>query len=269
MTERQQSNILQRILDRKAAEVAERSQILPLASLRSQVEHAPEPRGFVARLREHIAAGRPGVIAEIKRASPSKGVIREDFKPAQLARSYEAGGASCLSVLTDHEFFQGHELHLQEARAACSLPVLRKDFVIDPYQVYEARALGADCVLLIVAALGDAMLRELHQLAQELGMDALVEVHTEEELERALELRPPLLGINNRDLHTFHTDIRTTLRLKERVPADTLLVTESGIHISEEVELMRANGVHAFLVGESMMRAPDPGAKLRELFMLG
>lgn len=265
MTERQQSNILQRILDRKAAEVAERSQILPLASLRSQVEHAPEPRGFVARLREHIAAGRPGVIAEIKRASPSKGVIREDFKPAQLARSYEAGGASCLSVLTDHEFFQGHELHLQEARAACSLPVLRKDFVIDPYQVYEARALGADCVLLIVAALGDAMLRELHQLAQELGMDALVEVHTEEELERALELRPPLLGINNRDLHTFETSLEVTMRLAGQVPDDVTLVSESGIRSREDVQRLAAAGVDAILVGERLVTDADPLRAARSL----
>lgn len=264
--DQQKTNVLQTILNRKAAEVAERSQILSLSALRSQVEHAPEPRGFAARLRQHIAAGRPGVIAEIKRASPSKGIIREDFEPAALARSYAEGGASCLSVLTDQDFFQGHELHLQEARAACDLPVLRKDFVIDPYQIYEARVLGADCVLLIVAALGDAALLELHQLAHDLGMDVLVEVHTAEELERALALQPRLLGINNRDLHTFHTDIHTTLRLKERVPADSLLVTESGIHINEEVELMRANEVHAFLVGESMMRAPDPGAKLRELF---
>lgn len=264
--EQQKSNVLKTILNRKAVEVAERSQILSLTALRSQLEHAPAPRGFAAHLRQHLAAGRPGVIAEIKRASPSKGVIREDFEPAALARSYAEGGASCLSVLTDHDFFQGHELHLQAARAACELPVLRKDFVIDPYQIYEARVLGADCVLLIVAALGDAALLELHQLAQELGMDVLVEVHTEEELERALALQPQLLGINNRDLHTFHTDIRTTLRLKERVPADSLLVTESGIHINEEVELMRSNGVHAFLVGESMMRAPNPGAKLRELF---
>lgn len=265
----QTSNVLQTILNRKATEVAERSQILSLSALRSQVEQAPAPRGFVTQLRQHIEAGRPGVIAEIKRASPSKGVIREDFEPAALARSYAEGGASCLSVLTDQDFFQGHELHLQEARAACELPVLRKDFVIDPYQIYEARVLGADCILLIVAALGDAMMLELHQLALELGMDVLVEVHTEEELERALVLQPQLLGINNRDLHTFHTDIRTTLRLKERVPADSLLVTESGIHINEEVELMRSNGVHAFLVGESMMRAPDPGAKLQELFFPG
>lgn len=265
----QASNVLQTILNRKATEIAERSQILSLSALRGQVEQAPAPRGFVAQLRQHIEAGRPGVIAEIKRASPSKGVIREDFEPAALARSYAEGGASCLSVLTDQDFFQGHELHLQEARAACELPVLRKDFVIDPYQIYEARVLGADCILLIVAALGDAMMLELHQLALELGMDVLVEVHTEEELERALVLQPQLLGINNRDLHTFHTDIRTTLRLKEQVPADSLLVTESGIHINEEVELMRSNGVHAFLVGESMMRAPDPGAKLQELFFPG
>lgn len=262
----QAPTVLKTILQRKAAEVAERSQSVGLPALRAKLEDAPPVRGFAVRLREHIAAGRPGVIAEIKRASPSQGIIREDFDPAALARSYAEGGASCLSVLTDQDFFQGHDTYMQQARAACGLPVLRKDFVIDPYQVYEARVLGADCVLLIVAALGDAMLLELNQLAHELGMDVLVEVHTEEELERALVLRPELLGINNRDLHTFHTDIQTTIRFKERVPAESLLVTESGIHSSEDVQLMRANDVHAFLVGESMMRAPDPGEKLRELF---
>lgn len=262
----QAPTVLKTILQHKAEEVAERSQKTGIPALRAQLENAPPVRGFAAQLRKHIAAGRPGVIAEIKRASPSQGVIREDFDPAALARSYAEGGASCLSVLTDQDFFQGHDTYMQQARAACDLPVLRKDFVIDPYQVYEARVLGADCVLLIVAALGDAMLLELDQLAHELGMDVLVEVHTEEELERALVLQPELLGINNRDLHTFHTDIQTTIRFKERVPAGSLLVTESGIHTSDDVQLMRANDVHAFLVGESMMRAPDPGEKLRELF---
>lgn len=262
----QASTVLKTILQRKAAEVAERSQKTDIPTLRAKLEGAPAVRGFTAQLREHIALGRAGVIAEIKRASPSQGVIREDFDPTALAQSYAEGGASCLSVLTDEDFFQGSDAYMQQARAACTLPVLRKDFVIDPYQVYESRVLGADCVLLIVAALGDAMMLELNQLAHELGMDVLVEVHTEEELERALVLQPELLGINNRDLHTFHTDIQTSIRFKERVPADSLLVTESGIHSREDVELMRANGIHAFLVGESMMRAPDPGAKLRELF---
>jgi indole-3-glycerol phosphate synthase len=262
----QASDVLKTILRRKAEEVAERSQGLSLRSLSAEVEQAPPLRGFADQLRRHIAAGRPGIIAEIKRASPSKGLIREDFDPVAIAQSYEHGGASCLSVLTDKDFFQGHELYMQQARKACSLPVLRKDFVIDPYQLYESRVLGADCVLLIVAALGDALLLELYQLALELGLDVLVEVHDEEEMERALVLRPELLGINNRDLHTFYTDIQTTLRLKARVPEDCLLITESGIHIREEVELMRSQGVHGFLVGESMMRATDPGAKLRELF---
>src|SRR5690606_3560035 len=245
------TDILHTILARKAAEIAERSEKVSLQARRAAAERAPAGRGFADRLRAHIAAGRPGVIAEIKRASPSQGVIREDFEPARLAESYAAGGASCLSVLTDQEFFQGHDSYLQQARAACDLPVLRKDFVIDPYQVYEARVLGADCVLLIVAALGDPALQELHALAEDLGMDVLVEVHSAEELERALALRPTLLGINNRDLRTFHTDIHTTLRLKTRVPADCLLVTESGIHTPQDVALMRSNNVHAFLVGES------------------
>jgi indole-3-glycerol phosphate synthase len=263
------SDVLKAILRRKAEEVAERSQTLDIQALRSQIEHAPAPRGFGARLQADIAAGRPGVIAEVKRASPSKGIIREHFDPAAIAKSYAAGGASCLSVLTDRDFFQGHELFLQQAREACELPVLRKDFVIDPYQLYEARALGADCVLLIVAALGDALMLDLYRLARELGLDVLVEVHDEEELARALALKPQLLGINNRNLRTFETDIQTTLRLKPQVPPDCLLVTESGIHLPAEVQFMRDNGVHAFLVGESMMRADDPGAKLRELFYGG
>jgi len=259
-------DVLQKILARKAEEVAERSQAKSLKALSAEVADAPAPRGFLASLRRDIATGRPGVIAEVKRASPSKGLIRPDFDPEAIARSYAAGGASCLSVLTDRDFFQGSDLFLQQARAACQLPVLRKDFVIDPYQVYEARVLGADCVLLIVAALGDALMRELYVLARELGMDVLVEVHDDEELERALALAPDLLGINNRNLRTFETDIRNTIRLKAKAPADCLLVTESGIHHPEDVALMRANGVHAFLVGESMMRAADPGTKLRELF---
>lgn len=259
-------DVLKTILRRKAEEVAERSQALSLRALSQQVADLPPPRGFVSSLRDRIAAGDPAVIAEVKRASPSQGVIRADYDPAAIARSYEAAGAACLSVLTDVDFFQGADEHLRAARGAVGLPVLRKDFVIDAYQVYEARVLGADCVLLIVAALGDASLMELYTLACELGMDVLVEVHDAEELERALALGPNLVGINNRDLRTFHTDIGTTLELRSRVPDNCLLVTESGIHAREEVDRMRANDVNAFLVGESFMRAPEPGAKLRELF---
>ena len=259
-------DVLKTILRRKAGEVAERSQALSLGALSQQVADLPPPRGFVSSLRDRIAAGDPAVIAEVKRASPSQGVIRADYDPAAIARSYEAAGAACLSVLTDVDFFQGADEHLRAARGAVGLPVLRKDFVIDAYQVYEARVLGADCVLLIVAALGDASLMELYTLARELGMDVLVEVHDAEELERALALGPNLVGINNRDLRTFHTDIGITLELRSRVPDNCLLVTESGIHAREEVDRMRANDVNAFLVGESFMRAPEPGAKLRELF---
>lgn len=260
-------DVLKRILARKAEEVALRSQRLDLHSLSKQVEQeAPPLRGFAQALQRRIAAGEAAVIAEVKKASPSKGLLREDFDPVQIARSYQAGGAACLSVLTDEDFFQGSDRYLVQARGACELPVLRKDFVIDAYQVYEARMMGADCILLIVSALGDALLRELYLLARELGLDVLVEVHDEAELERALALEPQLLGINNRNLRSFETDIGTTLRLKQRAPAEALLVTESGIATREEVELMRQNGVHAFLVGESFMRAAEPGDKLKQLF---
>jgi indole-3-glycerol phosphate synthase len=228
--------------------------------------NAPPTRGFVAALEEKIAEGQAGVIAEVKKASPSKGVMRADFHPAEIARSYAAGGAACLSVLTDVDFFQGADAYLQEASAACALPVLRKDFTIDPYQVYEARTLGADCILLIVAALGDAVLLELAALADELGMDVLVEVHDGEELDRALATSARLIGINNRNLRTFETTLDTTLNLRARVPTDRLLVTESGIVTREDVVKMRAAEVHAFLVGETFMRAPDPGAELKRLF---
>ncbi len=260
------SDILQKILHRKAEEIAARAEQVNLRELRKQAEGAPTPRGFVAAMRTSIAAGRAAVIAEIKKASPSKGVLRPDFRPAEIAASYAAGGAACLSVLTDVDFFQGADEYLQQARAACPLPVLRKDFVIDPYQVYEARALGADCILLIVAALDDARLQELAGLAEDLNMDVLVEVHDGEELARALALHTPMIGINNRNLRTFETSLNTTLDLLGAIPADRLVVTESGIHTAADVTLMRDNDVHAFLVGEAFMKAPEPGVKLRELF---
>lgn len=260
------SDILQKILARKQEEVAERSRHVSIDALREQATQADAPRGFFAALRARIAAGQAAVIAEIKKASPSKGLLRADFDPPAIARSYERGGAACLSVLTDLDFFQGADAYLQQARAACALPVLRKDFTLDPYQVVEARALGADCILLIVAALEDARLAELLGLAHELGMDVLVEVHDGEELERALRLPAPLIGINNRNLRTFETSLETTLDLLERIPADRLVVTESGIHTPEDVALMRRHQVHAFLVGEAFMRADDPGARLAELF---
>ncbi|PWG61265.1 indole-3-glycerol phosphate synthase TrpC [Sediminicurvatus halobius] len=259
-------DILRRILQRKAEIVAERSEQIGLRAFSTRVEQAPPVRGFRAALEARIGAGDAAVIAEVKKASPSKGVLREAFDPAAIARSYEAAGAACLSVLTDEDFFQGRDEDLQLARGACGLPVLRKDFIIDAYQVYEARALGADCILLIVAALGDATLKELHLLGQELGMDVLVEVHDAEELDRALAIGAELIGINNRDLRTFETDIDTTLRLRERLPEEALVVTESGIHTAEEVAHLRRHGVHAFLVGEAFMREPDPGRKLAELF---
>ena len=259
-------NILTTILARKAEEVAERAARVPLAELRARCADASPVRGFTAALRARVAAGQPAVIAEVKKASPSKGVIRPDFRPADIARSYEAGGAACLSVLTDVDFFQGSDAYLQQARAACTLPVLRKDFTIDPYQVVEARVLGADCILLIAAALDDARLSELAALAAELGLDVLLEVHDAEELERALRVPTPLVGINNRDLRTFNLSLDTTLDLKDRVPPERLLVTESGILAPADVARMRAAGVHAFLVGEAFMRAEDPGAELARLF---
>lgn len=260
------SDILERILRRKRDEVAERRTRLPLAELRARAADAAPARGFTAALRASIAAGRAGVIAEVKKASPSKGVIRADFHPAAIARSYAAGGASCLSVLTDIDFFQGHDDYLVAARSACALPALRKDFLVDAWQVYESRLLGADCVLLIVAALDDAQLADYAGLAGELGMDVLVEVHDAAELERALRVPAPMLGINNRSLRSFAVTLDTTLGLREQVPAERLLVTESGIHTVDDVALMRSHGIHAFLVGEAFMRAPDPGAELARLF---
>jgi len=262
-------DILQRILARKVEEIRERSAQIGLAELSARVADLPPTRGFAAALEAKVEAGSPAVIAEVKKASPSKGVIRADFDPAAIARSYAAGGAACLSVLTDADFFQGSEAYLQQARAACDLPVLRKDFTIDPYQVYEARAIGADCILLIVAALGDASLLELALLAAELDLDVLVEVHDEDQLERALEIPAPLIGVNNRNLRTFETSLDTTLRLQGRIDDGRLLVTESGIHTPADVARMRAAGVGAFLVGEAFMRAADPGAELARLFGAG
>jgi indole-3-glycerol phosphate synthase len=259
-------DILNRILDRKREEIAERMLRTSLEDLRGFIDAAPAVRPFLAALEARIDAGRAAVIAEIKKASPSKGVLREDFDPEAIARSYESGGAACLSVLTDRDFFQGSETHLEDARAACGLPVLRKDFTIDPYQVYEARVMGADCVLLIAAALDDARLRDLLMLTHELGMNALIEVHDAQELERALKLDAALIGINNRDLRTFETRLETTLDLLEMVPGNRMVVTESGIHTREDVARMREAGVHAFLVGEAFMKAPDPGTRLAELF---
>ena len=259
-------DILKRILARKLEEIDERIRKTSMQALGQRAAEADAPRGFIYHLQEKLQAGRAAVIAEIKKASPSRGVLREDFNPGQIAMSYEKGGAACLSVLTDVDFFKGADAYLLQARAACSLPVLRKDFIVDPYQVYEARALGADCVLLIVAALSDSMLRELLQLTSHLGMDALVEVHDAEELERALAIPAPLLGINNRDLRSFETSLDVTLGFLEQIPDDRIVVTESGIHTVEDVALMRSRGVNAFLVGEAFMKAPEPGEKLTELF---
>jgi indole-3-glycerol phosphate synthase len=258
--------ILRKILARKAEEVRERRAAVSLASLESRITEQVATRGFTAALAAKVAVSAPAVIAEIKKASPSKGVIREDFHPAQIAASYQEGGAACLSVLTDRDFFQGDDLYLQEARAACDLPVIRKDFTVDPYQVVEARAIGADAILLIVAALADEQMRELTHAAREVGLDVLVEVHDRAELERALELGTKLLGINNRDLHSFDMRLETTLELLPYIPQDKVVVTESGIHAPADVALMREHSVHAFLVGEAFMRAPEPGEKLRELF---
>ena len=257
--------ILQRILETKAEEVAARSRELDLESLTHIAAEQPPARGFAARLRAAAISG-PAVIAEVKKASPSAGVIRPDFQPAAIASSYERGGAACLSVLTDEQYFQGCDAYLSQARAACALPVLRKDFLVTPWQVWESRALGADCVLLIVAALERDRLQELDGLAREAGLDVLVEVHDESELEAALATGAELVGVNNRDLHHFTTDLGTTERLRPRVPQDRTLVTESGIHTHEDVNRLRRAGADAFLVGEAFMRAEDPGMALRQLF---
>lgn len=258
--------ILRKIIARKWEELAERKRVKPLSSLQQEILHCEQPRGFVSAIAKRVDAGQSAVIAEIKKASPSKGVIREHFVPEELARSYEKGGATCLSVLTDVDFFQGAHRYLQEARAAVELPVIRKDFLIDEYQLYEARALGADCVLLIVAALEPQKLRDLNALALELGMDVLVEVHDLAELEVALGLPNKLIGINNRNLHTFEVSLKNTYDLLPAIDSERIVVTESGILTPEDVAAMRNRDVNAFLVGEAFMRMDDPGAALRDFF---
>ena len=264
------ADILDQILSVKAEEIAAAKKWQDFASLRREVEHDAEARaqirGFENSLRHNIAAGKAGVIAEVKKASPSKGVLREDFRPAEIASSYAKHGAACLSVLTDEQFFQGAPDYLKQARAACGIPVLRKDFIVDPYQVYQARAWGADCILLIVAALDHGLMRELEACAHEIGMDVLVEVHDADELEAALKLDTALLGINNRNLRTFETTLDTTIQLLPRIPENKLVITESAIRTRDDVQRMRDHAVHAFLVGEAFMRAQDPGVELAHLF---
>lgn len=262
-------DILKTILAKKSEEVARRKQNLPLDTLAELAGAVAGPRGFYHSLRAKADARKPAIIAEIKKASPSQGVIREDFKPIEIAYDYAMNGATCLSVLTDKEFFQGSEANLQMVREKCPLPVIRKDFMIDVYQIHESRALGADCILLIAAALGDGLMKELADTAAGLGMDVLVEVHDAPELERALKLDTKMIGINNRNLHTFEVSLQTTLDLKTQIPADRLIVTESGIHTQDDVKLMMDQGIYTFLVGEAFMRAEHPGQKMRELFALG
>ena len=258
--------ILENIVARKYEEVKENRARISLDELQRLAASADAPRGFAQALRDRAAARKPAVIAEIKKASPSKGVIRENFNPAEIAASYQQGGAACLSVLTDIDYFQGSPEYLKQARAACSLPVIRKDFLVDPYQVVEARAMAADCILLIVASLEDGQMAELNAAAVELGMDVLVEVHDAAELDRALRLDTPLVGVNNRNLHNFEVSLNTTLELLPQIPADRLAVTESGILTRADVELMLDNSVYSFLVGEAFMRVEDPGAELQRLF---
>ncbi len=266
VSSRSSPDILGEIVKHKHDEISARSRKTPLAELERRAKRGPESRDFVGSIRRRVAAGDPAVIAECKKASPSKGLIRDSYEPELIARSYAAGGAACLSVLTDEKYFRGGDDHLVAARSACELPVLRKDFVIDPYQIYEARALGADCVLLIAACLDDGAMLELAEVSIGLGMDALIEVHDGTELERALRLRTPLIGVNNRDLRRFVTDIQTTIDLMRDIPGDRLVVTESGIRTRSDIEELRAAGVDAFLVGETFMRATDPGATLKKLF---
>jgi indole-3-glycerol phosphate synthase len=258
--------VLDRIMAVKRAEVAAAKKAVSLSDIEKLASEGAAARDFLEAMRKRIGGGGAAVIAEIKRASPSRGVLRENFDPAQIARSYEAGGATCLSVLTDREFFQGAPEHLAAARGACALPALRKDFIFDPYQVHEARAMGADCILLIAACLPVGDMRELEALAEALGMAVLAEVHNATELDAALQLRTPLVGVNNRDLRTFETRLETTLGLLQYMPEDRLVVTESGIASPQDVARMRRRGVNAFLVGEAFMRASDPGGALRALF---
>lgn len=258
--------VLRKIVARKWEEIQARQSNVSESELLKRAEQQASPRGFADAMSASIAADKPAVIAEVKKASPSKGVIREDFDPASIAQAYEAAGASCMSVLTDVDFFQGHDTYLQQAREACALPVIRKDFMVDTYQIAEAGALGADCVLLIVACLDPAQLHDLAQCASDLQLDVLVEVHNEAELEQALRIDTRLVGINNRDLHTFDTSLETTFRLLKQLPNDRLVITESGIHTVADVQAMQAAGVNAFLVGEAFMRAEDPGAALEALF---
>lgn len=260
------SDILNKILATKAEEIAAAQARLPLAEVQALAAQQAPARDFVGAIRSRIAAGKAAVIAEIKKASPSKGVIRADFKPAEIAASYEQGGAACLSVLTDEQYFQGSADYLKQARAACSLPVLRKDFMIDTYQVYEARAMGADCILLIAAALTLAQMQQLESVAHSLGMAVLVEVHNGEELAQAIQLTTPLLGINNRNLRTFEVTLDTTLGLLEKISGDKIVVTESGIFTADDVKLMRDHAVHTFLVGEAFMRQENPGTELAKVF---
>lgn len=260
------SDVLNKIMQHKAEEVAFAKRRLSLADVRAMADDQAPTRGFVQALQGRLDAGQSAVIAEVKKASPSKGIIRADFDPQQIAHSYAEHGAACLSVLTDEEFFQGCMDYLQQARAVCQLPVLRKDFMLDDYQVFEARANGADCILLIVAALEDGLMQDLAGQANELGMDVLVEVHDAQELERGLQLQQPMVGINNRDLRNFTTSLDTTIDLLGAIPADRIVVTESGIHSAADVALMREHGVNTFLVGEAFMRVAEPGEKLAELF---
>ncbi len=261
-------DILKKILYKKAEEVAAKKQRRSIAELEDIAKEVEKPRGFFEAIQRKVNKKQPAIIAEIKKASPSQGVIRADFQPVTIAQDYAMNGATCLSVLTDQEFFQGANAYLQMVRERCPLPVIRKDFMIDPYQIYESRALGADCILLIVAALADGQMQELAETATDLGMDVLVESHDAQELERALKLETKLIGINNRNLRTFEVSLQTTLSLKAMIPEDRIIVTESGIHHPDDVKLMLDNDIYAFLVGESFMRADSPGEKMRELFSL-
>lgn len=261
--------ILKKILQRKQEEIVERKKQYSVSELEKAIEKLSSPRGFTEALAQQIERKRPAVIAEIKKASPSKGLLREDFKPETLAQTYAENGATCLSVLTDVDFFQGHDNYLLEAKSACALPVIRKDFMVDPYQIIESRKLGADCILLIVAALEEKQMQELAGCASDYGLDTLIEVHNQAELEQALKLAPELIGINNRDLHSFSTKLNTTYELLKDIPEGTSVVTESGIMTRQDVDEMIEHGVYGFLVGETFMRAPDPGLKLKELFFYG